>query len=176
VTSSSLIALASVLTALGATAAAVVAAYALRAQQRGQQRQHDLENLRWIIGEWARLGDMRRRAASGLLAGTEDLYALREVLNFHENCSFIVREGFITESTFTATVGGLALIGWWHSAESFIENVRASTGNAHVFEHLEWLKDRLETEPFDPNGRRLQEFLRRESDTPLVGAVADNEV
>ena len=164
----SLIALASVLTGLGATAAAVVAAYALRAQQRGQQRQHDLENLRWLTDQYAGLRGMRHRAANGLLEGTADHYALREVLNFHENCSFMVREGFITENTFARSFGQLALLGWWYSAETFIRDVRASTGAASVFEHFEWLKDRMQIEPFDPSGRRVNDFLRREADVPIL--------
>src|SRR5438128_792945 len=118
-----MVALASLLAGLGAAAAAIVAAYALRSQQRAQQRQHDLENLRWITAQWDALRGLRRRAAEDYLDGGVDEEALRDVLNFFESCGYLVREEFITAKTFDQ-IAKLAVFGWWYGAETFIRDVR----------------------------------------------------
>jgi hypothetical protein len=165
VSSNSLIALASVLTGLGATAAAVVAAYALRAQQRGQQRQHDLENLRWLTSQYAELREMRQRAARSLLDGELDEYAIREVLNFFESCGFMVRENFITVRTFGETIGLVPTTAWWLASESVVREVRARVGPG-IYEHFEWLKAELDTEGLNPSEEWIDAFVRREATLP----------
>lgn len=167
--SNTLIALASLLTALGAGGAAIVAAYALRAQQRGQQRQHDLENIRWITDQYASLRPLRRRAAECYLDGRVDEDALRDVLNFFEACGYLVRERFVTDKTFDQ-LGKLSVLGWWYSAEGFICNARSRTRDPGVFTEFEWLKDRLRVEVFEPDRGWVDAFLRREAARPAVGA------
>src|SRR3974390_863734 len=142
VDSNTLIALASLLTGLGAAAAAIVAAYALRSQQRSQQRQHDLDNLRWITEQYDALRPLRRRAAEGLLAGREDTDTLRDVLNFFELCGYLIRERFMIQQTFDM-VGALSALGWWYASESFIANARSRVGGPGVYSEFEWLKNHL---------------------------------
>ena len=81
-----LIALASLLSGLGAATAAIIAAWTLRSQQAAQRRQHDLDNLRWITDGYERLRATRRRAAESLLDGAPPVVTLREVLNFLGTC------------------------------------------------------------------------------------------
>ena len=166
--SDTLIALASVLTGIGALAAAVVAAYALRAQERSQQRQHDLENLRWLTNEYAGLREMRQRAAATLLDGKLGEYALREVLNFFESCGFMVREGFITAYTFSETIGQIPVPGWWHASESVIHTARERVSPS-VFIHFEWLKEQMASEPLESEPEWVNDFLRREATLPILG-------
>jgi hypothetical protein len=171
VDSNTVVALASLLAALGATSAAIVAAYALRSQQRAQQRQNDLENLRWITDQYAALRPLRRRAAEGFLDGTVDEDALRDVLNFFETGGYLVREGFITEKTFDQ-VGKLTVLGWWYATESFIRDVRRRVGDDGVFEEFEWLKDRLRVQVFEPSRAWVDGFLRREAARPAIDSQA----
>lgn len=169
-----LIALASLLTGLGATSAAVVAAYALRSQQRSQQRQHDLENLRWLSNEYAALRELRQRAAAGLLDGKRDDYALREVLNFFESCGFMVREGYITAYTFSETIGAVPVPGWWYAAESVIGMGRERVSPT-VFEHYEWLKDQLAGGNGAPDSGWVKDFLRREATLSIFDVEPEPE-
>ena len=169
--SNSLIALASLLTGLGATAAAVVAAYALRAQQHAQQRQHDLENLHWLSGRYDALRSLRRRAAKSLLDGPHDEYALREVLNFWESCAFLVREELITVRTLFETIGQVSVPGWWYASGDVIRSLRERVSPS-VFEHFEWLKDEIGTGGIDPSKAWIDDFLRREANLPVLGPDA----
>ena len=166
-----LIALASLLTGLGATAAAVVAAYALRAQQRVQQRQNDLENLRWLTSQYAALLPTRRRAAKSFLAGSPDEHAWREVLNFLETSGYMVREGFISVRAFSETLGQVPVGGWWYASTELIRSARERV-SPHVFEHFEWLKDEVGRQwDFEPDEAWIDDFLRREAALTVLGGV-----
>ena len=171
--SSVLIALASLLTALGAAGAAIVAAYALRSQQRGEQRQHDLENHRWITDQFRGLAEMRRRAALSLLEGDVDEFALREILNFFESAAYLVRERFISERTY-AQIGRVAAVGWWHASEPAVLEARAHVG-PDLFDHFEWLKDRMQADGFVANDAFVEGYLRREAGLPILQNDAMNE-
>ncbi len=167
VDSNVMVALASLLAGLGAAAAAIVAAYALRSQQRGQQRQHDLENLRWITDQWTKLRPLRRRAAQSYLAGGRDEDALREVLNFLETCGYLVHERFISERSFDL-IGKMLIFGWWYSAEAYIREIRERLFAPSLFAEFEWLKDRLTPEFPDPDRESVDSFLHREAARPNV--------
>jgi len=156
------IALAGVLTGLGATSAAVVAAYALRAQQRSLQRQHDLENMRWLTDQYAGLLDQRRRAARSLLNGPPDEDALWQVINFYARCGNLIRQGFITEEAFTGRVGEFAVLGWWYSTEAMIQAARTRLG-ADLLADFEWLSDRMRSNELEPDGDWVEGLLRYEA-------------
>lgn len=162
-----LILLATVLTGLGATAAAIVAAYALRAQQRGQQRQHDVDNLRWIIEQWRALRLPRQRAAKGLLFDQPDREALRDVLNFWELCGYLVRQGFLTEKAFDM-IGAHWVLGWWCAAQKEVGAARLRYADPELFVEFEGLKNRLQLEVVELDAESVQSFLRTEalSDEP----------
>lgn len=165
-----LIALASLLTGLGATAAAVVAAYALRSQQRVQQRQNDLENLRFLTSQYAGLLPMRRRAAQAFLAGKPDEHALREILNFLETSGYMVREGFISVRAFSETLGQVPVAGWWYASLDLITSARERV-SPHVFEHFEWLKDQIgEVWGSQPDEAWVADFIRREAALSILSA------
>ena len=165
------IALGSIVTGLGATAAAVVAAAALRAQQRSQQRQHDLENLRWLTDQYAGLRESRRRAAAGFLDDSPDEEAVWQVLNYWERCAHLVRERFLTEEAFTKRISGFAVVGWWIAAEAMIRAVRERMG-AELVADFEWLCDRMRTPELDSDGVWLESFLRFEAGRPILDAEA----
>jgi hypothetical protein len=156
-----IIALASLLSGLGAATAAVLAAYALRAQQHGQRKQHDLDNMRWLAEEWLAIRPHRRAAAQSLLDGKPDWDSLREVFNFLETCGYLVHEDLIRVRTLDMSVGEIAVRGWWHWSKTFIQEIKANMGGAKFWDEAEWLQQRLE--PLLPDGAWLENFLEREA-------------
>lgn len=165
-----IIALASLLSGLGAATAAVVAAYALRAQQRGQRRQHDLENMRWLMDEWNALRPERRKAAQSLLDGKPDDDSLRTLLNFLELCGYLVHQEFITPTSFGMSVGEMAVRGWWHSSQGFVDDYKRRIGGVHFWTEVAWLNDQFKAG--FPDGTWLDTFLHRQASLPDPGAVA----
>ena len=157
-----LIALASLLSGLGAATAAIIAAWTLRSERAAQRRQHDLDNIRWITDGYNRLRPDRRRAAESLLDGTPSLESLRDVLNFLEACGYLVHEDFISEKSF-ALVGTMSVAAWWLATQEFVREVRQSLGSPGVWEELEWLAGRVLGNSFNPDAGYVKGFLQRES-------------
>jgi hypothetical protein len=157
----SFIALASLLSGLGAATAAIVAAYALRTQQSGQRRQHDLENMRWISEQWDALREQRRAAARSLLNDKPDFASLRDVLNFLDTCGYLVRERIVSEKSLGHSMGLLGIRGWFHTSEAFIREQRSLAAGALFWDELEWLAGHLEHST--PDGPWLEHFLERQA-------------
>lgn len=162
-----LLALATLLSGLGAATAAVIAAWALRSQQAAQRRQHDLENIRWIAEGYDRLRDARRIAAASILDGEPRVETLREVLNFLETWGYLVHEQFITEKSF-ALVGSMSVAAWWLASRDFVREVRVNVGSPGVWIELEWLAERMLAAAFNPDPGYLKGFLERESERIVV--------
>lgn len=158
-----LIALASLLSGLGAATAAIIAAWTLRAERIARRRQHDLDNLRWITDGYDRLRSQRRRAAESLLDGSPQVETLRDVLNFLETCGYLVHEDFISEKSF-ALVGSMSVAAWWLATRDFVQEVRRSVGSPTVWVELEWLADRVLATSFNPDPGYVKGFLQREGE------------
>lgn len=148
----------------------------MRAQQRVQQRQNDLENLRWITSQYSGLLETRRRAAQSFLDGKPDEHALREILNFLESSGFMVREGFITARTFAETLGLVPVVGWWYASEDLILSARERV-SSHVFEHFEWLRDEIASAwpGFEPTEAWIDDFVRREAALSFLSGAEPQE-
>lgn len=162
-----LIALASLLSGLGAATAAIIAAWTLRAERVAKRRQHDLDNLRWITDGYNRLRPERRRAAQSLLDGTPQVETLRDVLNFLETCGYLVHEDFISQKSF-ALVGAMSVAAWWLACREFVVDVRHSVGSPGVWIELEWLAERVLESSFNPDPGYIKGFLQREAERVLL--------
>ena len=158
-----LIALASLLSGLGAATAAIIAAWTLRSQQAAQRRQHDLDNIRWIADGYDRLRDARRVAAESLLDGTPKAETLRDVLNFLETCGYLVHEQFISEKSFEL-VGSMSVAAWWLASREFVIEARQRVGSPGAYVELEWLAERVLGSSFNPAPGYVKGFLERESE------------
>jgi hypothetical protein len=137
-----LLALASLLSGLGAATAAIIAAWTLRAERAARRRQHDLDNLRWITDGYDRLRTARRRAAESILDGAPNVESVRDVLNFLETCGYLVHEDFISEKSF-ALVGSMSVAAWWLATREFVLEVRRTIGSPGVWVEFEWLAERV---------------------------------
>ena len=162
-----LLALATLLSGLGAATAAIIAAWALRSQQAAQRRQHDLDNLRWITDGYDRLREARRKAAASLIDGTPQVETLRDVLNFLETWGYLVHEQFITEKSF-ALVGSMTVAAWWLASREFVHDVRRSVGSPGVWVELEWLAERVLNSGFNLDPGYLTGFLQREAERVVL--------
>ena len=167
-----LIALASLLSGLGAATAAIIAAWTLRAERAARRRQHDLDNLRWITEGYDKLRADRRRAAESILDGRPQTETLRDVLNFLETCGYLVHEKFISEKSFEL-VGSMSVAAWWLASRDFVFEARRSVGPAAYVE-LEWLAERVLGNAFNPPPGYLNGFLQREAQR--VGVAKGDEV
>ena len=130
-----------VLTALAATAAALFAGLAIRAQDRAQRRQQALENFRWLNSSWDALRPQRARAARALQNDRESVTDVREVLNFLENVGYLARRRYLDLETAEAVLAATTL-GWWAMGQSVVAQGRAEFGSS-IFEDLEWLHAQL---------------------------------
>ena len=162
-----LIALASLLSGLGAATAAIIAAWTLRAERTARRRQHDLDNLRWITDGYSRLRAERRVAAASLLDGAPRVETLREVLNFLEMCGYLVHEDFISEKSF-ALVGSMSVAAWWLATREFVMEVRQTVLSPGVWVELEWLAGRVLGSTFNPETGYLKGFLQREAERVVL--------
>ena len=158
-------------TALAASAAALFAGLAIRAQDRAQRRQQSLENFRWLNDSWIALRPVRVRAAVGLRDGQAAISDLREVLNFLEGASSLVRRGYLDLDTVAGALAPAAH-GWWGAAAEVITEVREELGPT-IFEDLEWFTQQVP----DPVTRRegwRERFFARETgdDFPSLRAAS----
>ena len=162
-----LIALASLLSGLGAATAAIIAAWTLRSERAAQRRQHDLDNLRWITDGYSRLRAERRRAAESLTDGRPQVEMLRDVLNFLETCAYLVHEDFISEKSF-ALVGSMSVAAWWLVSRDFVIEARRTVGSPGAYVELEWLAERVLASSFKPAPGYVKGFLERESERVVL--------
>jgi hypothetical protein len=147
-----------VLTALAATAAALFAGLAIRAQDRAQRRQQALENFRWLTDSWNDLRPQRARAARCLREDRGAVTDIREILNFLEAAAYLVRRRYLDLDIAEAILAA-QIRGWWLVGQTVVNSGRAEFG-ARVFEDLEWLHTQL-VFPLGHEGWR-ERFLARE--------------
>jgi hypothetical protein len=128
--------------ALGAVAAALVAVFTLRAQQRMQIQQHNLDNYWRITDGWWALRSDRAIAARSLLAGTPSHNHVVLVLNYLERMSHLARTGEISVELVRHGLGVTAAV-YWSAAHDLIRHWRVELGNDGAYEDLEWLQPQL---------------------------------
>ncbi|MBV8528146.1 MAG: hypothetical protein JOZ75_07505 [Candidatus Dormibacteraeota bacterium] len=150
----------SAVTALGASAAALFAGLAIRAQDRAQRRQQALENFRWLHSSWDALRPQRGRAARSLLAKKESVTDVREVLNFFETVAYLVRSQFL-DLDIAENVLAASTLGWWSAGQSVVAAGRAEYGPG-IFEHLEWMHRQIHGVAPQREGWE-ERFLQREA-------------